>query len=92
MKPESLTGELAEIWDELAPTLRTDAPPPVIEALCSQVSTLRKCRKLVATDGVIVRDGKNNPIEHPALGVERSALKQIATLTAKWRKSDWDLK
>lgn len=86
--PAHLTPQLKEIWKEIAPTLYIDTPPAVIEAICSQVKTMRDARALIEKDGVVVTDGKNNAVEHPAIAIEQRTLKHISELNKTWAIAD----
>lgn len=69
-------------------TLYTDTPPAVVEAICTQVKTMRDARVLIEKDGVVVTDGKNNAVEHPAIAIEQKTLKHISDLNKTWAISD----
>lgn len=87
-KPPHLSERLSAIWDEIEPTLFADTPASVVEALCTQVKTLRDAREKIESDGVIVVDAKNNAVEHPACATERAALKIISDLNKVWSAMD----
>jgi hypothetical protein len=63
-----------------------DTPGPLLEAMAAQLVAMREARRLVAADGVMVRDGKQNPIAHPCLELERQAQRQLAELMRGWVK------
>lgn len=86
--PKHLTKEMSDLWREVEPTLYADTPPAMIEAVCSQLRTLRRARELIEADGLVVMDGKNIAMEHPALAIERNAIKQLAELNGKWAVTD----
>lgn len=86
--PVHLTPELKEIWREVVPTLYGDTPPAVIEAICGQIKTMRDARALVEKDGLVVTDGKNNAVEHPAIAIEQRTLKHISELNKTWAIAD----
>lgn len=69
---------VAEIVTELA--TRGEAKRlsgPELEALAGQISRLRDAQARIAEDGLIVPDVKGNPVEHPALAIERRAQDEI---------------
>ena len=86
--PKHLGPELIAIWREVEPTLYGDTPLSMVEAICSQLRTLRGARALIEKDGLVVMDGKNIAMEHPALAIERNAIKQLAELNGKWAVTD----
>jgi hypothetical protein len=63
-----------------------ETPEPLVEAMASQVDAMRQARELVEADGVMVRDGKQNPIPHPCLELERHAQKALHELMRGWVK------
>jgi hypothetical protein len=63
-----------------------ETPEPLIEAMASQVDAMRQARVLVDKDGVMVRDGKQNPIPHPCLELERQAQRTLNDLMRGWVK------
>lgn len=82
--PKHLSDELKAIWNEILPSYDEGTPPIILETICSLIQTLRQSRILIKKDGVIVRDGKNNAVEHPALGTERATITKINDMTRKW--------
>ncbi len=86
--PAHLSPKRAKIWREVEPTLFEDAPPAIMEALAVQMKTARAARELIDADGLIVTDGKNNTVDHPAIGAERAAIKQIDALLKSWGLDD----
>lgn len=83
-KPSHLSEALAAILREIEQTLVPDTPPAVKEALAIQVKTMRDARRAIEEDGLVVRDAKNNAVEHPALAIERAAAKTIDTINREW--------
>lgn len=63
-----------------------ETPGPLVEAMASQVDAMRQARALVDKDGVMVRDGKQNPIPHPCLELERQAQRALNELMRAWVK------
>jgi hypothetical protein len=61
-----------------------ETPAPLVEAMASQVDAMRQARALVDADGVMVRDGKQNPIPHPCLELERKAQQALNELMRCW--------
>jgi len=61
-----------------------ETPAPLLEAMASQVAAMREARRLIDADGVMVRDGKQNPIPHPCLEIERHAQKALNELMRAW--------
>lgn len=82
--PAHLTPALRAIWDEVIQTVYDDTPPAVVESLCTQIKTMRDARALIEKDGIIVTDGKNNAVEHPALAIERATMKAISEMNKVW--------
>ncbi len=63
-----------------------ETPAPLLEAMASQLDAMRQARALVDADGVMVRDGKQNPIPHPCLELERQAQRALNELMRGWVK------
>jgi len=70
--------------EEVRASCVPETPSPLLEAMASQLLAMRQARALVEADGVMVRDGKQNPIAHPCLDLERQAQKQLAELMRGW--------
>ena len=73
-----------EAMKEVRASVLADTPPPLLEAMASQVDAMRQARTLVDADGVMVRDGKQNPIPHPCLELERQAQRALNELMRGW--------
>ncbi|MEI7863171.1 MAG: P27 family phage terminase small subunit [Planctomycetota bacterium] len=73
-----------EAMKEVRASVLADTPVPLLEAMASQVDAMRQARALVDTDGVMVRDGKQNPIPHPCLELERQAQRALNELMRGW--------
>jgi hypothetical protein len=71
---------VAQVKDSVVP----ETPAPLIEAMASQLDAMRQARALVDADGVMVRDGKQNPIPHPCLELERQAQRVLNELMRGW--------
>ena len=69
---------------EVRASVLADTPAPLVEAMASQVDAMRQARALVDADGVMVRDGKQNPIPHPCLELERQAQRALNELMRGW--------
>jgi hypothetical protein len=63
-----------------------ETPSALVEAMASQVDAMRQARALVDADGVMVRDGKQNPMPHPCLELERQAQRTLNELMRGWVK------
>ena len=74
----------SEAMKEVRASVLADTPAPLLEAMASQVDAMRQARALVDTDGVMVRDGKQNPIAHPCLELERQAQRALNELMRGW--------
>lgn len=84
--PEPLDSTLHAIWQEVADDLKDKTPAAIVESICTQIKAMRDIRALIDTDGVMVRDGKNNPVPHPGLQMERDAQKHLAAMMNMWIK------
>jgi len=82
--PAHLSEPLKSIRRQILPTLSSNTPPAVIESICAQIKTLRDARALIERDGIVVNDARNNAVEHPALSIERAALKLVSDLNKTW--------
>jgi hypothetical protein len=87
MSPENVArAEPVSALDEVRASCIPETPGPLLEAMASQLVAMRQARALVEADGVMVRDGKQNPIAHPCLDLERQAQKQLAELMRGWTR------
>jgi hypothetical protein len=76
--------ERAAALEQVRGSCVPETPEVLVEAMASQVLAMREARRLVEADGVMVRDGKQNPISHPCLDLERQAQRQLAELMRGW--------
>lgn len=83
-RPATLPEHLRDIWDEMVDQVRPAIGSAGLEALCAQIWLARDARSRIERDGTIVQDAKGNPIEHPALGIERKAQAEIRTWLGKY--------
>lgn len=72
--------------DEVRASCVAETPEPLLEAMAAQLQAMRQARELVNVDGVLVRNAKQDPIEHPALALERQAQRALNELMRGWVK------
>lgn len=75
-----------EAMSQVRASVLPETPSALVEAMASQVDAMRQARALVDADGVMVRDGKQNPIPHPCLELERQAQRTLNELMRGWVK------
>jgi hypothetical protein len=75
-----------EAMSQVRASVLPETPAALVEAMASQVDAMRQARALVDADGVMVRDGKQNPIPHPCLELERQAQRTLNELMRGWVK------
>jgi hypothetical protein len=75
---------MSDLTEEIRGQVAPGTPAALVEAMAAQLRTMREARQLIEADGVMVRDGKQNPIEHPCLAVERAAQKALNELMRPW--------
>lgn len=73
--PDGMSDGAAAVWREL---LHRHAEPeaivgPELEAYCVTVARARDAARRIDSEGAVVNDERGNPIEHPALAIERKA-------------------
>jgi len=73
-----------EAMERVRASVVAETPLPLVEAMASQVDAMRQARALVDADGVMVRDGKQNPMPHPCLELERQAQRALNELMRAW--------
>lgn len=83
--PGYLAEDVRAIWLELSPGLPDGKLGPEFEAYCGCVARLRDAQKRIHDEGAIVPDGKQNPIAHPALAIERQCQEQLRKWGGKYR-------
>ena len=84
--PDHLAKDVAAIWVEIMtkqPDNRRLAGPE-FEAYCGAVARLRDAQRRIADEGAIVPDGKQNPVPHPALAIERQCMEQLRKWGSKF--------
>lgn len=86
-KIPALPVDLAAIWQEAQPLVDPETPPAIVEALAIQIQTARQARALVQEHGIVIRDARNNGVEHPALVIERTAQAAISQILQTWGKT-----
>jgi hypothetical protein len=70
--PGDLVGDDRSVWagwEQVA--------GPRLEAYCGQVARMRDAQRRIAVEGLVVADGKGQPMPHPALVIERTAQDEI---------------
>ena len=80
------SADIKAIRSEVEQDLRKETPLAVVEALCWQIKMMRDARTLIEGDGVIVRDSRNNAVEHPAIETERAAMRVVSEMMMLWGK------
>jgi len=84
--PAHLSDDARAAWRELttgfAPEDLTGSAGIAIEAYAVQVARLRDAQRRIDTDGLVVRDDKGRPVEHPAVKIERETQAQIRAWAA----------
>lgn len=73
--PEHLSESAADVWRELVG--RHPEPEvivgPELESYCVTVARARDAARRIDEEGAVVNDERGNPVEHPALAIERKA-------------------
>lgn len=73
--PAHLSEGAATVWRELVG--RHPEPESILgpdfETYCVVVHRARDAARRIDTEGMVVNDERGNPIEHPALAIERKA-------------------
>lgn len=78
--PAHLTDAEREAWSELVAALgaaAAGAPAPALEAAACQVARMRDAHRRITAEGEIVLDGRDRPVPHPALAIERQAQAEL---------------
>tara|TARA_Y100000310_G_C20366002_1_gene661215 strand:- start:67 stop:330 length:264 start_codon:yes stop_codon:yes gene_type:complete len=82
--PPHMSEAVASAWEELiADREKLGLPmlkPGVGEAAAVQLVRMRDASKRIEAEGLLVADGKGNPVAHPALEVERLAQEHLRRL------------
>lgn len=80
---QAVMDEILAAW----PTATSKNPPagPEFEAYCGVVARLRDAQQRLASEGPIIADAKGNPIQHPALAIEKSCAEQLRRWGATFR-------
>lgn len=83
-KPPKLDAKIAEIWDEVAGGVRASIGRFGMEALCAQIARMRDAQARIDKEGLMVADKNGNPIQHPAIAVEKTAGAEIRSWLGKY--------
>jgi phage terminase small subunit len=78
--PDYLPADLVPIWVATVEAYGAgweQIAGPKLEAYCGQVARLRDAQRRIAVEGLVVADGKGQPMAHPALVIERTAQDEI---------------
>lgn len=78
--PKYLPDDVAEAWLQIVNDYGDGwerITGPDLEAYAGQVARLRKAQRLLGQAGVLLKDKQGNPIQHPALDIERKAQDEI---------------
>ena len=81
-----MLDHLAEIMEELRPQLDPELTEVGLEVLASQVYLQRQAALRVREEGLMVLDGRGNPVPHPAIAIERDLRKEILGWLEKYRR------
>lgn len=77
--PDHLDDHVAAVWRDVI--ARHDDPGrivgPELDAYCGQIALQRDARSRIAREGVIIDDGRGNPMPHPAIAIEAKAQSEI---------------
>lgn len=61
-----------------------DTPKSVIDAIATQIDRAEEAAGRIEREGSVVRDMRGTVIEHPAIAIERNAIKLYTDLFKKW--------
>ena len=78
--PKHLPADIKVIWVETVTAYGAgweQIAGPRLEAYCGQVARMRDAQRRIAVEGLVVADGKGQPMPHPALVIERTAQDEI---------------
>jgi hypothetical protein len=75
-----------EIEKELLEQIEEETPKLIIESMVNLILTMRTARNSINDDGLMVKNGKNDPIPHPAIKIEQDAQSKLAMFLAAHRK------
>ena len=77
---------LKDIETEIGREFFAETPQCAIETAAQQLHIVRECKTMIEKDGVIVRDAKGSPVEHPALATQRASTKLLNDILKSWCK------
>jgi hypothetical protein len=78
--------DLKVIEAEIGCEFFADTPKCAVETAAQQLLVIRECKAMIEKDGVIVRDAKGHPVEHPALSTQRASTKLLNDILKAWCK------
>ena len=84
--PKHLSAQISDIWSEIHQDYWDHIGIAGLEAVCVLVHTAREAQQRLEADGMIVNDGKGNPIPHPAIAIHKSATDSLRSWTHQFGK------
>jgi len=79
--PSYLADDVAAVWCEIMAKVHhteiENMATPEFDAYCGAIARLRDAQRRISDEGAIIPDGKQNPIPHPALAIERASMDQL---------------
>lgn len=86
--PAHLPADVAAVWVELVTAYGPDASRfvgPELDAYCTTVARLRDATRRISDEGIVIADGRAQPVRHPALEIERAATADLRAFGDKFR-------
>lgn len=86
--PLHLSTAAAESWSEITASLTEEAggESAALEAYATALARLRDAQSRIDREGSLIADAKGNPIQHPALAIEKSAAAEIRLWAVHFRR------
>lgn len=85
--PQHLDARAADVWRDVYPTVEERFQPGdevQLAALCVQIVRLRDAQARIDAEGLIVLGGRGQPMQHPAIPVERDAGTAVRALAQRF--------
>lgn len=86
--PDHLSEDAARVWRRTVSAYGPGAGRvvgPLLEEYCAAVATVRRARRRVDDEGIVVATPRGDAVPHPALAVERRAAETVRRLEERFR-------
>ena len=77
-------SEYSKNYDIIAEQVNPSTPESVISATATLLDRAEEAAERIKVEGLVVRDMRGSVIEHPAITIEKNAIRMYTDLIKKW--------